>query len=90
MGNLLGKDGPLVKLSCIHVADASDIHISCVDGVEKERGEGEKKIKKKIFPVLEKEKMAEKRKKVELKKKELEDLVSLRGKKKRKIKEDTE
>ena len=54
MGNLLGKDGPLVKLSCIHVADANNIHISCVDGVEREREEeeeeeGKKKKEKKII-----------------------------------------
>ena len=44
MGNLFGKDGPLVRLSCIHVASgANDIHISCVDGAEKKGQEGEKK-----------------------------------------------
>ena len=53
MGNLFGKDGPLLRLSCIHVASgANDIHISCVDGAEKRKKEEEEKrndSKKKII-----------------------------------------
>ena len=47
MGNLFGKDGPLLRLSCIHVASgANDIHISCVDGAEKRKRGGRKKKRK--------------------------------------------
>ena len=57
MGNLFGKDGPLLRLSCIHVASgANDIHISCVDGAEKKtrKKKKETKVKKNLFLVLEK------------------------------------
>ena len=44
MGNLFGKDGPLLRFSCIHVASgANDIHISCVDGAEKKKQQEEEK-----------------------------------------------
>ena len=53
MGNLFGKDGPLLKFSCIHVASGSnDIHITCTDGADKRKKEQEEekeKIKKTVF-----------------------------------------
>ena len=47
MGSLIGKDTPLVTLSCYNVRDNGDVNISRVDGKGKER-EKEKK-KEKIF-----------------------------------------
>ena len=37
MGNFFGKDGLLIKFSCVHVTDARDMNITRVDGVEKKR-----------------------------------------------------
>ena len=45
MGDFLGKDGPLIKLSCVHMSGAHDINITRVDGAEKKEDK-EEKIKK--------------------------------------------
>ena len=37
MGSLIGKDTPLVTLSCYNVRDNGDVNISRVDGKEKEK-----------------------------------------------------
>ena len=51
MGGLLGKDTPLVTLSCINVRDTGDVNISRVDGKgrEKEKKKEEEEEKKKNF-----------------------------------------
>ena len=46
MGGLIGKDTPLVTLSCYNVRDNGDVNISRVDGKEREK---EKKKEKKLF-----------------------------------------
>ena len=50
MGGLIGKDTPLVTLSCINVRDTGDVNITRVDGKggEKEKKKEEKE-KKKFF-----------------------------------------
>ena len=50
MGGLIGKDTPLVTLSCINVRDTGDVNITRVDGKGREK---KKKKKKKNFFVLE-------------------------------------
>ena len=47
MGGLIGKDTPLVTLSCYNVRDNGDVNISRVDGKGKEREKEKKKEKKK-------------------------------------------
>ena len=37
MGGLIGKDTPLVTLSCYNVRDNGDVNISRVDGEEREK-----------------------------------------------------
>ena len=49
MGGLIGKDTPLVTLSCYNVRDNGDVNISRVDGKEKEKEKKEKKKEKKLF-----------------------------------------
>ena len=46
MGNLIGKDTPLVTLSCYNVRDNGDVNISRVDGEEREKEKIKKKNKK--------------------------------------------
>ena len=48
MGSLIGKDTPLVTLSCYNVRDNGDVNISRVDGKGKEK-EKKKKKEKKFF-----------------------------------------
>ena len=47
MGGLLGKDTPLITLSCYNVRDNGDVNISRVDGKGKE--EKKKKERKNFF-----------------------------------------
>ena len=50
MGSLIGKDTPLVTLSCYNVRDNGDVNISRVDGKEREKEKNKEKIKKgKLF-----------------------------------------
>ena len=92
MGNFFGKDGPLIKLSCVHVTDAHDINITRVDGVEKKEDK-EEKIKKNLCfrfkkKKIKKKEMAGEKKKVHLQNKEIEELVSLNQKRKSKKSEE--
>ena len=47
MGGFLGKDTPLVTLSCYNVRDNGDVNISRVDGKEREEERKKKKVKRK-------------------------------------------
>ena len=47
MGGFLGKDTPLVTLSCYNVRDNGDVNISRVDGKEREEEKKKEKSKKK-------------------------------------------
>ena len=50
MGGLIGKDTPLVTLSCYNVRDTGDVNISRVDGKEREKEKKkEKRKKEKLF-----------------------------------------
>ena len=46
MGGFLGKDTPLVTLSCYNVRDNGDVNISRVDGKEREKEKKKRKKKK--------------------------------------------
>ena len=47
MGGLIGKDTPLVTLSCYNVRDNGDVNISRLDGKEREKEKKKRKRKKK-------------------------------------------
>ena len=85
MGGIFGKGTPLVTLSCINVRDAGDVNISRVDGKGREEEEEKEKIRKIFcFRIRKKKDMAEEKKKIHLKKEEIESLVSLYEEKKKK------